>query len=144
MLVNSAIIAAIVAVLISFILNFWQIYFFSKKENKRKDLEYFFKKLEELDSFCFDYWCKGNSKNILLVAAKLRHRIFLFVSLLQNIEKKYKGKNYMMIQDLLEKLQDSATGGNFDGKYHKKNPEIYLKITANISSLRRNMLKYIW
>ncbi len=144
MLANSAIISAIVAVIISFILNLVQIHFFTKKENKRKDLEYFFQKLEELDVFCFKYWHRGEKEDKFLIATKIKYRTFLFSSLLKSIEKKYRLKNSTPIWNSLDNLLDSATNESFEGIKHQKNPKTYQKITKIINELHRNILAYIW
>ncbi len=140
----SPLISIFLAALVSFVLNLFLNTIFAKKKNKQKELDYFIQKLEELDCFCFDYWYKGNTKNKMQVASKIKSRILLFHTLLINFKKNYKlkKKDYEKVYSQIKTLQKIATGRNFEEKSHKRSEPTYYDITRIINTLHR--LTYIW
>ncbi len=140
----SILLPIIISALVSYFFNHRLNHIFTKKHNQQKDADYFIKQLEELNSFCYEYWYESQSKHKNLLAYRIIFRILLLKILLEDFNRKYKLKksnkeSYQKIREQILNLQKIASSRNF--KNDKKDVKNYFDILANINYLHKKILE---
>ena len=132
----------IISALSSFFFNYRLNLIFTKKQKQQKDSDYFIQKLEELNSFCYDYWYENQTKHKNLLAYRIISGILLLKILLEDFNKKYKfresDKGYKKIRLQIINLQKIAPSRNF--RNDKRDVENYIDILVNINIIHKNIL----